>query len=471
MRQTVNLNQFIWIWNECQGQSTPRHHHQICRFLSENWQNKENALLLMAFRNSGKSTLVGLFCAWALYLQPSLRILVMAADYELAKKMVRNVKRIIEKHPLTKSLCPRQKDQWASDRFTVCRPKEWRDPSVLGRGISANITGCRADIIICDDVEVPKTCDTAHKRKDLRQKLSELEFVLVPTGLQLYVGTPHTAETIYNTKDGFLKDFKSFVLPILDEEGCSVWPERFPLNKIEELRQRSGPSKFKSQMMLIPTAFEGGRLDTSRLIFYDTALSYCQTNLSAILKIGDEKMVSASCWWDPSFGKKEKGDASVIACVFSDAQGMYYLHAIEYMTVENFENSAEVQCRKVADFVEKNYLPSVCVETNGIGKFLPALLKAEIQKRRLRCAVLEKISHTPKEKRIIEAFDAILANGSLKVHQSVKQTPFMDELTEWSPSAFVHDDGLDAVAGCLLCETVRLPRTNVRPRQMPDWRY
>ena len=471
MIQTVNLNQFVWIWNKSQGQDTPRHHHRICHFLADNWQSGENSLLLMAFRNSGKSTLVGLFCAWALYRQSSLRILVMAADFELAKKMVRNIKRIIEKHPLTQFLRPTQKDQWASDRFVVCRSKEWRDPSVLGRGLSANITGCRADLIVCDDVEVPKTCDTAHKRKDLRQKLSELEFVLVPGGLQIYVGTPHTAETIYDNKDGFLRGFKSFVLPVLNDQGQSAWPERFSIEKIEQIRRRSGPAKFKSQMMLIPTAFEGGRLDIRHLAFYDEPLSYHQSNLSAILKIGEEKMVSVSCWWDPSFGKKEKGDASVVACVFTDAQGMYYLHAIEYITVDDADHSAEIQCQKVADFIERNYLPSVCVETNGIGKFLPALLKAEIQKRRLRCAVLEKISHTPKQRRIVEAFDAILANGSLKVHQSVRQTPFMDELTEWNPTAFVHDDGLDAVAGCLLSETVRLPKVKTSPRPRPDWRY
>ena len=260
-------------------------------------------------------------------------------------------------------------------------------------------------------------------------------------------------------------------MPFLDEKGQSAWPERFSLEKIEQIRQRSGPAKFKSQMMLIPTAFEGGRLDTRHLVFYDEELSYHQSNLSAVLRIGEEKMVSVSCWWDPSFGKKEKGDASVVACVFADSKGMYYLHAIEYITVDDLENSAQIQCQRVADFIERNYLPSVCVETNGIGKFLPALLKAEIQKRRLRCAVLEKISHTPKEKRIVEAFDAILANGSLKVHNSVKQTPFMDELTEWNPTAFVHDDGLDAVAGCLLSETVRLPKVHAPPRQVPDGRY
>lgn len=64
--------------------------------------------------------------------------------------------RIIEQHPLTLGLKPARQDQWASDQFTVNRNMELRDPSMLAKGLGANITGLRADIIICDDVEVPK---------------------------------------------------------------------------------------------------------------------------------------------------------------------------------------------------------------------------------------------------------------------------------------------------------------------------
>ena len=58
--------------------------------------------MLLVFRNAGKSTLVGIFCAWLLLNDPDLRILVLAAEHDLARKMVRNVKRIIERHPLTR---------------------------------------------------------------------------------------------------------------------------------------------------------------------------------------------------------------------------------------------------------------------------------------------------------------------------------------------------------------------------------
>ena len=473
MMNKAKLIEFLWIWNQIQGLNVPEHHKAICRFLSGMFEQNKNQALLMAFRNSGKSTLVGLFCAWVLYQNPNMRILIMSADYELAKKMVRNIKRIIEHHPLTKHLKPKQKDQWASDRFTVCRSCELRDPSVLARGIGANITGSRADLIVCDDVEVPKNCDTVGKRNDLREKLAELDFVLVPGGLMLYVGTPHTKETIYNTdKDGFLKNFCAFRLPILDADGNSAWPERFPLPKIESIRKRAGPLKFLSQMLLTPVSLKEGRLNANGIVFYDKPLEYHETNEKAVLSIGNYRMVSASAWWDPAFGVNETGDNSVLACVFFDKEGRAFLHDIAYLKANQTDKAAEYQCNQVVDLIEKYHLPQIRIETNGIGKFLPELLKKTLQERHVFCAVLPVHSHIPKSVRITESMDARLANGSLWFHERIKQTPLMDEIASWTPGARqIHDDGLDALAGCLLSEPVHLERNFQSFGSKPDWRY
>ena len=182
---------FIVLWNQKMGQSTPAIHTVMSNWLELNWCQKTPRQLLMAFRSSGKSTIAGLFAAWLLYRNPGLRILVLAADSILARKMVRQVKKIIEKHPLTKGLVPGKADQWAGNRFTVKRMIQLRDPSMLARGITSNITGSRADVIICDDVEVPNTCDTAEKREALRDRLREIDYILTPGGTQLYIGTPH----------------------------------------------------------------------------------------------------------------------------------------------------------------------------------------------------------------------------------------------------------------------------------------
>ena len=93
--------EFLWMWNQTQGQETPSLHLDMARWLGAQRDALGEKILLMAFRAAGKSTVLGLFCAWMLARNPDLRILVLAAEFELACKMVRNVKRIIERHPLT----------------------------------------------------------------------------------------------------------------------------------------------------------------------------------------------------------------------------------------------------------------------------------------------------------------------------------------------------------------------------------
>lgn len=484
MQQRVAFPEFVMLWDQIQGLKMPQHHLQICRWLDEAWVQGRTELLLMAFRNSGKSTLVGLFCAWLLYQDADRRIMVMAADFALAKKMVRNVKRIIERHPLTKKLKPERKEQWASDQFTVKRPSELRDPSMLAKGIGANITGSRADVVICDDVEVPNTCDSAPKRLDLRARLQEIDYVIVPGGLQLYVGTPHTYYTIYGEKarseageeEPFLVGFHRFELPLLDQNGKSQWSDRFPDCNIEAIRRRTGKNKFESQMMLRPVNISESRLDPDLMQLYDMDLDYNEHNRMASLSLGECELVSASCWWDPSFGSPDKGDASVIAALYSDDQGTYWLHALRYMTHDpqklNEADEATQLCRQVVEFVREYYLPSVCLETNGVGKFLPGLLRRELEAAGVSCAVLEKHSRTNKAERILSAFDVVLASNALKVHCNVWKTRFPTEMREWVPMVSAKDDALDAVAGCLLEEPVRLPRRPLHEldgKKMQHW--
>ncbi len=190
---------FLDEWNDVLGLETPRHHHEIMRFLVELWQTEPHRGLLMAFRHSGKSTVVGVFAACVLYMRPRTRILILSAESVLAARMVAHIRHILENHPRCSSLIPSNKKEWASGRITVNRPIGVREPSVTCQGLYGNVTGMRADLIICDDVEVPNTSNTARKREELRDRLRELDFILSPTGTMIYIGTPHAADTIYRT--------------------------------------------------------------------------------------------------------------------------------------------------------------------------------------------------------------------------------------------------------------------------------
>lgn len=464
--------EFLWIWNRECGQGTPRLHRRIARWLDARDAAGERRLLLMAFRGAGKSTLVGLWCAWQLHRRPETRILVLSADAPLAVRMVATVRRILERHPLCRHLLPGDPASWAADRFTVARAGVLRDPSMLAQGLAGNITGARADVIVCDDVEVAGNCDTAAKRSELRDRLRETEFVLLPGGTILYVGTPHTEDSLYRD-DGepFLVGHHRLVIPVQDEEGCSAWPERFPASAIAALRDRVGPLHFARQMLLRPLRAEAARLDPVMIIRYAEELDWREASNRPVLSLLGKRMLSGSGFWDPAYGRLG-GDASVVAALFADGEGNQYLHRLLYLRADpnREEDPATQQCRAVAGLVHALRLPVLRVETNGIGAFLPALLKREVSRAGSNCSVLGHASQRAKDERIVAALEPALAARRLHAHESVFRTSFAAEMADWKPGvAGLRDDALDAVAGALLAEPVRLPYAPPPPRG-PGWR-
>ncbi len=192
---------FLDEWNALLNMKTPAHHRRIMEFLVDVLQVPPRRGLLTAFRHSGKSTVVGIFAAATLYLKPDTRIMILSAESVLASRMVAHVRHILENHPRCGAMVPDVKKEWGTHKITINRPIGIREPSVICQGIHGNITGARADLIICDDIEVPNTSNTAAKRTALRERLRELDFILSPAGAMIYIGTPHTMDTIYRVDE------------------------------------------------------------------------------------------------------------------------------------------------------------------------------------------------------------------------------------------------------------------------------
>ena len=470
---TSEFLEFVWVWNEHQSLTTPAHHRRIATWLAQRRQAGDRRLLLMAFRGSGKSTLVGLFCAWWLSIEPDARILVLAADQSLAGRMVRQVRRIIERHPLCAHLLPDGDDNWAADRFTVARNAVLRDPSMLAQGIGGNITGARAELIISDDVEVAGNCDTSHKREELRARLAETEFVLVPGGMQLIIGTPHVAESLYRPdQEPLLRGYRRLRLPLLDKHGASAWPERFSPEAVEALRGRVGPLAFARQMQLEPVHDEASRLDPALIIRYRAEPEYMEANRRGHLFLLGKRMVSGAAFWDPAFGRPGSGDGSVLACAYADQDGRFFVQRVAWLTVDDAigMDGATQQCRKVVEVLQALHLPAVFVETNGIGAFLPQLLRKAAAEMGVPIAVRPHTSTRNKQERILAALDPLLAARRLHAHEDVMGGPFAREMAAWRPEdRHARDDALDAVTGLILNEPVRLPMVPPAPRGM-SWR-
>jgi hypothetical protein len=85
-------------------------------------------------------------------------------------------------------------------------------------GITGQLSGSRADIIVADDVEVPNNSMTQTMRDKLSEAVKEFDAVLKPDGSIVYLGTPQTEMSLYET---------------LPERGYEVriWPSRYPDEK------------------------------------------------------------------------------------------------------------------------------------------------------------------------------------------------------------------------------------------------
>ncbi len=255
----------------------------------------------------------------------------------------------------------------------------------------------------------------------------------------------------------FLRGFDELRIPVLDNATRPTWPERFSLEKIKEIRIRSGNRKFSSQMLLQPVTLSEGILNPNHFNIYQNDLRYIESNGKFKLYLGDIELTHVNCFWDPAFGKTGR-DNSVLAIIFWDALGKMYIQEVIYLKVHNTNDSAHEQCTQVLEIMEKNFVTHIHIETNGIGAFLVEFMRKYSQEKGQMITIQPWHQKQKKSERILDAFDAPLHAGFLLLHQSVTQTFFLQEMEEFSPeNVNGKDDGLDAVAGAILTPNKPIP--------------
>ena len=257
----------------------------------------------------------------------------------------------------------------------------------------------------------------------------------------------------------FLSGYKKFVLPILNSNGESAWPEVFNIEKIANLRQTVGEHHFMAQMMLNFTPLENVRLDPGKIQFYDWDFNFNTARL------GDWHITGAAMYWDPSLGHKNT-DASVCAFIFRDDKSHnIFLHDIMYMVVpREHPQPLTYQCDLVLDFLRKYKMRRLSVEVNGLGNALPEILNDKIATIGGGIVVQRVNNHAKKEDRIMNALEPLLGAGRLFAHRKIQQTPLLSEMLGWSPIGGIgHDDGLDALSGAITASPTPIRPMGVMP--------
>ena len=174
--------------------------------------------VLQAFRGVGKSWITADFAVWRGYCDPDVKVLVVSASKQAADNFSTFALQIIKGMPELRHLTPRSDQREAKIQFDFGPARESKDPSLRSLGISGQLTGSRADVIIADDVEVPNNSTTQQMREKLAEQVKEFDAILKPGGEVTFLGTPQCEQSIYST---------------LLQRGYEtrIWPARFPDEK------------------------------------------------------------------------------------------------------------------------------------------------------------------------------------------------------------------------------------------------
>jgi hypothetical protein len=154
--------------------------------------------IIEAFRGVGKSWITVAFVLWVLLLNPQAKVMVVSAGETLAGDFTQFCMRLIEGMPLLAHLKPRRDQRNSALAFEVGPATPSKDPSVKSVGITGQLTGSRADLIVADDIETPKNSYTHVLRERISELVKEFDSVLKPDGRVIYLGTPQIEGSLYN---------------------------------------------------------------------------------------------------------------------------------------------------------------------------------------------------------------------------------------------------------------------------------
>lgn len=220
------------------------------------WSDVIDRRVIMAFRGAAKSWITAAYVLWNLLRNPQLKIGVVSGSGKRSVNFVTFCLTVIDGMPELQHLAPTSKQRQSSTAFDVGPSLPDQTPSVWAAGITSQIVGYRADIIVGDDVETNTNSMTPDMREKLAEAVKEFDSIIKPGGQIIFLGTPQTEGSIYNRLPG-----RGFVI--------RIWCARFPTGKqLRSYGDRLAPWikwKLDRQPSLIGTSTEPTRFSDEDL--------------------------------------------------------------------------------------------------------------------------------------------------------------------------------------------------------------
>ena len=429
--------------------------------IAEYLQSGPKRLQIQAFRGVGKSWITGAFVLWTLFNNPEKKIMIISASKERADNMSIFLQKLIIETPWLCHLQPKSDDaRWSRISFDVnCSPSQ--APSVKSVGITGQLTGSRADLMILDDIEVPGNSMTEMMREKLLQLCTEAESILTPKDDSriMYLGTPQTTFTIYKklAERNYrplvwparvprkMTNYEGVIAPELQtdiDRGAKPWdvtdPDRFQDDDLLEREASMGRSNFMLQFMLDTSLSDAEKFPLKNADLIVTSVNptsapdniiwcsdpkNCLKELPTIGLPGDyfySPMQLQGEWGDYaeticSVDPSGRGSDETVAAFISQRNGVMYLHEMRAY----HDGYSDKTLLDILRGCKKYDVKTLLIESNFGDGIVGELFKKHLQQTKQSIHVEETRANVRKEDRIIDTLEPVLNQHRLVVDKKV----------------------------------------------------
>ena len=452
------------LWSQLDLPSPTRAQYAIADYL----QHGPKRLQIQAFRGVGKSWITGAFVLWTLFKDSEKKIMIISASKERADNMSIFLQKLIIETPWLSHLRPKSDEaRWSRISFDVnCSPHQ--APSVKSVGITGQLTGSRADLMILDDIEVPGNSMTELMREKLLQLCTEAESILTPKkdSRIMYLGTPQTTFTVYRKlaernyrpfvwpsrypRKDKLSQYEALLAPQIFEDienGVEEWsvtdPDRFSNDDLLEREAAMGRSNFMLQFQLDTSLSDAEKFPLKMADLVVTSVNpssapdavvWCSDPRNVIKDLptvglpGDyfyspmqlqgewAPYTETICSVDPS----GRGTDETAAAFLSQRNGFLYLHQVRAYR----DGYSDTTLLDILRGCKQFNVTKLVIETNFGDGMVAELFKKHLQQTKQAIDVEEVRANVRKEDRIIDALEPVLNQHKLIVDRSVIEWDF-----------------------------------------------
>ena len=447
------------LWEQLDLPHPTRAQYSIADYL----QNGPKRLQIQAFRGVGKSWITGAFVLWTLFKDPERKIMIISASKERADNMSIFLQKLIIETPWLNHLQPKSDEsRWSRISFDVnCSPHQ--APSVKSVGITGQLTGSRADLMILDDIEVPGNSMTELMREKLLQLCTEAESILTPKDDSriMYLGTPQTVFTVYRKlaernyrpfvwpsrypRKDKLSQYEGLLAPQIQEDldmGAEEWhvtdPDRFDYEDLLEREAAMGRSNYMLQFQLDTSLSDAEKFPLKMADLVVTSVNP-DTAPDAVVWCSDPSNVIRDAptvglpgdyfynpmrlqgEWTPytericSVDPSGRGTDETAAAFVSQKNGFLYLHEMRAYR----DGYSDHTLLDILRGCKKYGVTKLLIESNFGDGIVCELFKKHLQQTKQAIDIEETRANVRKEDRIIDSLEPILNQHRLIVDRSV----------------------------------------------------